>query len=161
MLTVFYWIRRSSTAPETLICFPVSPVGSWQFVWMRFIIWIYLLAVIVIAFTIRATMRPPIHTFFTDTFFAPKLQSGRFFQIFLNAYLSRNNLFFHISYTIIRICPLSSCPIRKFFVRSHTHNSGRFARTKAAGIGGQTALPQRRTCSDRLYSFPSKSRSMI
>ena len=35
-----------------------------------------------------------------------------------------------------------------FPFRLATHNSGRFALTSAAGIGGHTALPHRFTCSD-------------
>jgi hypothetical protein len=41
-----------------------------------------------------------------------------------------------------------------FGVRFATHNSGKFALTKAAGIGGQTAFPQRLTCSLLGYVFP-------
>ena len=47
------------------------------------------------------------------------------------------------------ICPKFPSDIRMFPVLLVTHSSGRFALTKAAGIGGQTALPQRLTCSAR------------
>lgn len=47
-------------------------------------------------------------------------------------------------------CPPASSPrrsARQFGSRFATHNSFRFARTSAVGIGGHTAFPQRRTCS--------------
>lgn len=53
-----------------------------------------------------------------------------------------------------RSCPVCSDSILMFGIRSATHNSGRFALTNAAGIGGHTALPQRRTCSLRGYVLP-------
>lgn len=53
-----------------------------------------------------------------------------------------------------RSCPVCSDSILMFDIRSATHNSGRFALTSAAGIGGHTALPQRRTCSLRGYVLP-------
>ena len=53
-----------------------------------------------------------------------------------------------------RSCPVCSALIFIFGVRSATHNSGKFALTNAAGIGGHTALPHRRTCSLRGYVLP-------
>lgn len=53
-----------------------------------------------------------------------------------------------------RSCPVCSDSILMFGIRSATHNSGRFALTNAAGIGGHTALPHRRTCSLRGYVLP-------
>ena len=53
-----------------------------------------------------------------------------------------------------RSCPVCSDSILMFGIRSATHNSGRFALTNAAGIGGHTALPHLRTCSLLGYVLP-------
>lgn len=53
-----------------------------------------------------------------------------------------------------RSCPVCSDSIFIFGIRFATHNSGIFALTSAAGIGGLTAFPHRLTCSLLGYVLP-------
>lgn len=75
-------------------------------------------------------------------------------MIYLSVLLTINKFPFLMLYYANRSCPVCSALIVMFGVRSALHSSGKFALTNAAGIGGQTAFPHRRTCSLLGYVLP-------